>query len=159
MESATTLRFSSEVLSGNWDALTAGRADLVIGAGANAEPTGPYRSQAIGATQFGFCVAAHHPLASLPQPLSRADITKYCAVVVADTSRNLPPQSRGILADQPTLVMPSMQAKIDAQVRGLGCGYLPLTMAATYLAQGLLVVCETDEGPVSYTHLTLPTKA
>ncbi|CAB3626745.1 LysR family transcriptional regulator [Achromobacter marplatensis] len=146
LESATTLRFSSEVLSGNWDALTSGRADLVIGAGANAEPTGPYRSQAIGATQFGFCVAAHHPLASLPQPLSRADITKYCAVVVADTSRNLPPQSRGILADQPTLVMPSMQAKIDAQVRGLGCGYLPLTMAAPYLAQGLLVVCETDEG-------------
>jgi DNA-binding transcriptional LysR family regulator len=67
-------------------------------------------------------------------------------VVVADTSRNLAPQTRGILADQPTLVMPTMQAKIDAQVRGLGCGYLPLTLAAPYLAQGLLAVCETDEG-------------
>ncbi|CAB3823659.1 LysR family transcriptional regulator [Achromobacter animicus] len=144
--SATTLRFSTEVLSGNWDALTSGRADLVIGAGAAGEPTGPYRSQAIGVMQFGFCVAANHPLASLPQPLSRADITRYCAVVIADTSRNLPVQSRGILSEQPTLVMPSMQAKIDAQVRGLGCGYLPLTLAAPYLAQGLLVVCETDEG-------------
>ncbi|UAN03816.1 LysR family transcriptional regulator [Achromobacter mucicolens] len=144
--SATTLRFSTEVLSGNWDALTSGRADLVIGAGAAGEPTGPYRSQAIGVMQFGFCVAANHPLAALPQPLSRADITRYCAVVIADTSRNLPVQSRGILSDQPTLVMPSMQAKIEAQVRGLGCGYLPLTLAAPYLAQGLLVVCETDEG-------------
>jgi len=144
--SATTLRFSSEVLSGNWDALTSGRADLVIGAGAAGEPTGPYRSQAMGQSQFAFCVAAHHPLASLPQPLSRADITRYCAVVVADTSRNLAPQTRGILTDQPTLVMPTMQAKIDAQVRGLGCGYLPLTLAAPYLAQGVLVVCETDEG-------------
>ena len=144
--SATTLRFSTEVLSGNWDALTSGRADLVIGAGAAGEPTGPHRSQAIGVMQFGFCVAANHPLAALPQPLSRADITRYCAVVIADTSRNLPVQSRGILSDQPTLVMPSMQAKIEAQVRGLGCGYLPLTLAAPYLAQGLLVVCETDEG-------------
>jgi DNA-binding transcriptional LysR family regulator len=144
--SATTLRFSTEVLSGNWDALTSGRAVLVIGAGAAGEPTCPYRSQAIGVMQFGFCVAANHPLAALPQPLSRADITRYCAVVIADTSRNLPVQSRGILSDQPTLVMPSMQAKIEAQVRGLGCGYLPLTLAAPYLAQGLLVVCETDEG-------------
>ena len=48
----------------------------VIGAGAAGEPTGPYRSQAIGQSQFGFCVAAHHPLAGLPQPLSRADITR-----------------------------------------------------------------------------------
>ena len=144
--SATTLRFSTEVLSGNWDALTSNRADLVIGAGAAGEPTGPYRSQTMGQAQFGFCVAAHHPLASLPQPLSRADITRYCAVVVADTSRNLPPQSRGILAEQPTLVMPTMQAKIEAQIRGLGCGYLPLTLAAPYLAQGVLVICETDEG-------------
>ena len=146
LDSATTLRFSSEVLSGNWDALTSGRAVLVIGAGAAGEPTGPYRSQAIGQSQFAFCVAASHPLATLPQPLSRADITRYCAVVVADTSRNLAPQTRGILADQPTLVMPTMQAKIEAQIRGLGCGYLPMTLAAPYLAQGLLTVCETDEG-------------
>ena len=118
----------------------------MIGAGAAGEPTGPYRSQAMGQAQFAFCVAAHHPLASAPQPLSRADITRYCAVVVADTSRNLPPQSRGILAEQPTLVMPTMQAKIEAQIRGLGCGYLPLTLAAPYLSQGVLVVCETDEG-------------
>ncbi|MFQ6685074.1 LysR family transcriptional regulator, partial [Bordetella pertussis] len=31
---ATTLRFSAEVLSGNWDALASGRADLLIGADA-----------------------------------------------------------------------------------------------------------------------------
>ncbi len=146
LDTATTLRFSTEVLSGNWDALTSGRADLVIGAGAAGEPTGPFRSQAMGQAQFAFCVAAHHPLAAAPQPLSRADITRYCAVVVADTSRNLAPQTRGILAEQPTLVMPTMQAKIEAQIRGLGCGYLPLTLAAPYLSQGVLVVCETDEG-------------
>ena len=54
-------------------------------------------------------------------------------MVVADTSRGLPPQTRGILSEQPVLVMPTMQAKIDAQVRGLGCGYLPVTLAAPYI--------------------------
>ena len=53
-------------------------------------------------------------------------------MVVADTSRGLPPQTRGILSEQPVLVMPTMQAKIDAQVRGLGCGYLPVTLAAPW---------------------------
>jgi DNA-binding transcriptional LysR family regulator len=144
--SATALRFSTEVLSGNWDALTSGRADLVVGAGAAGEPTGPYRSQAMGQVQFAFCVAASHPLASLDRPLGPADLNRYSSVVVADTSRGLPPQTRGILSEQPVLVMPTMQAKIDAQVRGLGCGYLPVTLAAPYLAQGLLTICETEEG-------------
>lgn len=143
---ATTLRFSSEVLSGNWDALTAGRADLVIGAGAAGEPNGPYRSQAMGATQFAFCVAPQHPLAMLRRPLTGTDIARYCAVVVADTSRNLAPQTRGVLTEQNMMVMPTMQAKIEAQVRGLGCGYLPMTLAAPYVSRGSLVMCEIEEG-------------
>ena len=139
--SATALRFSTEVLSGNWDALTRPRRSGRR-AGAAGEPTGPYRSQAMGQVQFAFCVAASHPLASLDRPLGPADLNRYSSVVVADTSRGLPPQTRGILSEQPVLVMPTMQAKIDAQVRGLGCGYLPVTLAAPYLAQGLLTICE-----------------
>ena len=100
----------------------------------------------MGQVQFAFCVAASHPLASLDRPLGPADLNRYSSVVVADTSRGLPPQTRGILSEQPVLVMPTMQAKIDAQVRGLGCGYLPVTLAAPYLAQGLLTICETEEG-------------
>lgn len=142
---ATTLRFSAEVLSGNWDALASGRADLLIGADAAGAPSGAYRTQAMGQTQFAFCVAPHHPLAALGRPLSARDIAAYCAIVVADTSRDLPPRTRGLLREQPVIVMPTMQAKIDAQVRGIGVGHLPLTLAAPYLAQGLLATCPTDD--------------
>ncbi|MCD0503488.1 LysR family transcriptional regulator [Bordetella petrii] len=143
--SVTTLRLSTEVLSGNWDALASGRADLVIGADGAGAPAGAYRSQAMGEVQFGFCVAPHHPLAALGRPLAAADIAAYCAVVVADTSRDLPRRTRGLLTEQPQIVMPSMQAKIDAQVRGLGCGYLPLTLAGPYITRGQLVQCPTDD--------------
>jgi len=143
----TTLRFSSEVLSGIWDALAAGRADLIIGADASGAPAGNvFRSQAMGRTQFAFCVAPHHPLAALERPLTPRDIAAHCAVVVADTSRNLPALTRGLLNQQPMIVMPHMQAKLEAQVRGLGCGYLPMTLAAPYLAQGRLVACLTEGG-------------
>ena len=141
----TTVRFSSEVLSGAWDALAAGRADLIIGADASGAPAGAFRSQPMGQTQFAFCVAPHHPLAALGRPLTANDIAAHCAVVVADTSRSLPPRTRGLLNQQPMIVMPDMQAKVEAQVRGLGCGYLPLTLAAPHVAQGRLVVCPVDE--------------
>jgi DNA-binding transcriptional LysR family regulator len=35
-----------------------------------------------------------------------------------------------------------MQAKLDAQLRGLGSGFLPLTLAKPFIDQGLLCVCE-----------------
>ncbi|MFJ1299476.1 LysR family transcriptional regulator [Pseudomonadota bacterium AL_CKDN230030165-1A_HGKHYDSX7] len=143
--SATTLRFSTEVLSGNWDALMSNRADLVIGADAAAAPAGAYRSQPMGDTQFGFCVAPHHPLARLDRPLTPQDIAAHCVIVVADTSRNLPPRTRGVLQNQAMIVMPTMEAKIEAQMRGLGCGHLPLTLAAPYITQGRLVVCPTSD--------------
>lgn len=145
LATVTTLRLSTEVLSGNWDALASGRADLVIGADAGGAPAGAYWTQPLGALQFGFCVAPHHPLAHLDRPLTAADIGAYCAVVLADTTRDLPPRTRGLLTRQPMIVMPTMQAKIEAQIRGLGCGYLPLTLAAPYIAQGRLVQCATDD--------------
>ncbi|CAM4090835.1 LysR family transcriptional regulator [Bordetella tumulicola] len=143
--SVTTLRLSTEVLSGTWDALSSGRADLVIGADAAGAPSGAYRSQPLGELQFGFCVSPRHPLAALNRPLTAADIASYCAVVVADTSRDLPPRTRGLLNQQPLIVMPTMQAKIEAQIRGVGCGYLPLSLAAPHISQGQLVQCVTDD--------------
>ena len=143
--SVTTLRLSTEVLNGTWDALSSGRADLVIGADAAGVPSGAYRSQPLGELQFGFCVSPRHPLAALNRPLTAADIASYCAVVVADTSRDLPPRTRGLLSQQPLIVMPTMQAKIEAQIRGVGCGYLPLSLAAPYISQGQLVQCVTDD--------------
>lgn len=144
----TTLCFSSEVLSGAWDALVSGRADLVIGADASNAPAGPYRSQPMGRAQFGFCVAPHHPLAALSarRPLTTEDIAAHCAVVVSDTSRDLPARTRGLLNQQARIIMPTMQAKVEAQARGLGCGYLPLTLAAPYISQGRLMVCPTEGG-------------
>ena len=79
------------------------------------------------------------------RPLTAADIASYCAVVVADTSRDLPPRTRGLLSQQPLIVMPTMQAKIEAQIRGVGCGYLPLSLAAPHISQGQLVQCVTDD--------------
>ncbi|OZI18996.1 LysR family transcriptional regulator [Bordetella genomosp. 9] len=144
--STTKLRFTSEVLSGTWDTLAGGRADLLIGGDAALAPPGRFATQPLGEVHMLFCVAPHHPLAQATGPLAPADIGAHCAVVVADTSRALPPLTRNLLDTQQRVVMPTMQAKIDAQIRGVGCGYIPRMLAAPYLDQGLLVAKATRDG-------------
>ena len=45
----------------------------------------------------------------------------------------------GLLPGQDVLTVPSMALKIAAQVRGLGCGYLPEPLIRAELASGRLI--------------------
>jgi len=72
-----------------------------------------------------FTVAPGHPLADLPEPLAIADIQSHRAVSVADSSRNLPPRTAGLLSGQETLTVCDLDAKVMAQRMGLGVGNLP----------------------------------
>jgi DNA-binding transcriptional LysR family regulator len=92
-----------------------------------------------------FAVAPHHPLAEAAEPVSSADMLAHRAVVLADTSRNLPPRTTGLLTGQDTLTVPTIRAKIDAQIAGLGVGYLPKLLALPEIEAGLLVVRQVAE--------------
>jgi DNA-binding transcriptional LysR family regulator len=53
----------------------------------------------------------------------------------------------GILPGQDVLTLPSMAAKLEAQLRGLGCGYLPEPMVRPHIAAGRLIRKEVDSPP------------
>ncbi len=135
----TRLRFSEEVLAGTWEALHAGRAELVIGVSGDAPAEGGCSMLSLGSVQFVFAVAPSHPLASLPEPLAPNDILAHRAVLAADSARHLPPRTTGILAGQDRLTVPSVKAKLAAQIAGLGVGYLPTHIADPEIAAGRLV--------------------
>ncbi|MFV8604469.1 LysR substrate-binding domain-containing protein [Ralstonia pseudosolanacearum] len=141
---ATRLRFCREVLAGSWDALLSGRADLLIGP-AHIAPVQGVQTRPLGEIPFVFAVAAHHLLAQLEEPLPASAIARHRIVAVGDTSRNLPPRTVGIMAGQDTLVVPAMADKVQAQIRGLGCGWLPRPLAQPYLDSGVLVAKATVE--------------
>lgn len=151
----TRLRLSAEILEGCWDALFSGRADLVIGAPGDAPPEQGAVVRAFGEVEFVFAIAPHHPLAEAPEPISVADILQHRIVVAADTSRSLPPRSAGLANGQDTLTVSTMQAKLEAQVAGLGVGFLPVTLAAPAIAAGQLVRRQTEEGSATVTRLSL----
>ncbi len=140
----TRVRLTVEVLGGCWDALSSGRADMVVGAPGDAPPEGLFAVEPVGSFEFVFVVAPDHPLAAVPDPLRAQDILQHRAVSVADTSRSLPPRTSGLLDGQDALTVPTMRAKVAAQIAGLGAGYLPLLWASPHIAAGRLVRKEVE---------------
>lgn len=140
----TRIRLRDETLSGTWAALASGQADLAIGVVADAATTVGIHTQPLGTANFVYAVAPHHPLAQAREPLSDAVIQQHRAVAVADSVQRGNGITLGLLGGQDVFTVGSMQAKLDAQLRGLGGGNLPCTMADPYIESGRLVVKKTE---------------
>jgi len=135
----TRLKLKDETLSGTLDSLVSGRADLALGVAMAESMVAGLRSEALGVVSFVFAVAPHHPLAKAPDPLSDEVVRQYRAVAVADSIPRGEGITTGLLAGQDVFTVTSMPAKLDAQIRGLGAGFLPSCLAQPYIDSGRLV--------------------
>ena len=147
--SGTQLRFSTEVLSGTWEELINGEADLAIGISYDGPDlvrgSGGFRAKPLGEVDWVFAVAPTHPLAKLDEPLSTTIVQQHRAVSVGDSGRILPRITSGLLTGQSTLTVPTVRDKLVAQVAGLGCGHLPRKWAQPYIDSGALIEKKTNE--------------
>jgi DNA-binding transcriptional LysR family regulator len=142
--SGTRIRLSTEVFGGTWDALISNRADLIVGAGSDIPPGGGFATIPLCEWEWIFAAAPHHPILQETPPLSETALTRYRAVSVADSSRDLPPRTAGLISGQDVLTMPTMRDKLAAQVAGLGVGFLPKHLAAPEIAAKRLVAIEVS---------------
>ena len=173
---ATRLRLRSDVLAGTWEALISGQVDLAIGVAGEHPNPGGVEVRPLGEVPFVFCVAPGHALTRVAsvegpdvgsirgsirssigcttaQPLEHDQLVAHRAVAVADTAQKLQPLTRNLLPGQDVLTVPTMRAKLEALLRGLGCGNLPEPLARPWLAAGKLVRLQTVSGePVAQLH-------
>lgn len=133
----TRIRLVPEVLGGAWDALASGRADLALAEVETGIEAVEHRP--IGRVAFVFAVAPGHPLAQARQPLTLATIRRHRLVAVADSARRAVARSSGITGATDVLTVGSLAAKLEAQIAGLGVGFLPEALAAAPLADGRLL--------------------
>ena len=138
----TRLKLRIEVLSGTWEALLSGQADLAIGT-TDQPPGASVFCELLGDLEMVFCVAPHHPLAKLEGVLSAAEIARHRIIAVADSARTLAPMTVGVMPGQEVLTVPSMATKLEALMRGLGCGSLPISMVRRHIEAGRLVAPST----------------
>jgi len=142
----TRLRMRTEVMNGTWEALTSGQADLAIGVGSDRGTHPGVQLKELGTMEFLFAVAPHHPLASAAAPISDAELLRHRAVAVADSAQRLAPLTVNLLPGQDVLTVSSMQLKIEAQLRCMGCGFVPEPLVREHIAAGRLVVKATQRG-------------
>jgi len=135
----TRLRLRDETLSGTLQALVSGQADLALGVTLEPGNSAGVQSRALGELAFVYAVAPHHPLAALPEPLGDELLQKHRAVAVADSVQRGAGLTLGLLAGQAVFTVPTMRAKLDAQLRGLGGGFVPEPMARPFIESGRLV--------------------
>jgi DNA-binding transcriptional LysR family regulator len=151
----TRLKVREEALSGTLEALTSGQADLAIGVvlEPSANRSG-FHSKPLGKLDFVYAVAPQHPLAQAPQPLSDALLRQHRAVAVADSVQRGGGLTLGLLGGQDVFTVPGMPAKLDAQLRGMGGGFLPTYMAQPYIDAGQLIAMQvqrpSQEAKTSY---------
>jgi DNA-binding transcriptional LysR family regulator len=144
---ATRLRLRSDVLAGTWEALVTGQVDLAIGVSGDYANPGGVEVRPLGELGFVYCVAPHHPLAAVEGPLEDAQLVHHRAVAVADTAQRMTPITVNLLPGQDVLTVASMRAKLEALLRGLGCGFVPEPLARAQLEAGRLVQKETARQP------------
>jgi len=142
----TRLRLRTDVLAGTWESLLHGQVDLAIGVAGDCPNPGTIALQPIGEMDFVFCVAPHHPLADAADPLTPDGLLRHRAVAVADTAQRLAPITVNLLPGQDVLTVPSLRLKLEALMRGLGCGYLPEPMARPHIEAGRLVAKRGPRG-------------
>jgi DNA-binding transcriptional LysR family regulator len=134
----TRLKLRTEVLAGTWEALVSGQADLAVGVGIHSPPPG-VALEPLGELEFVFAVAPQHPLAAAAEPISDVELLRWRAVAVADSAHHMSPLTLNLLPGQDVLTVSSMAAKVEALLRGLGCGYVPEPMVREHLAAGRLL--------------------
>ena len=140
----TRIKIRAETMSGTLEALQRGQADLALGV--TSEVTSPdIQSAFLATTEFVYAVAPHHPIAAIQHPLRDEDRRAYRAVAVADSTQRGNGRSYGLSAGQDVLTVPTMQHKLEAQLRGIGIGFLPVTLAQPYITAGRLIVMPLDQ--------------
>ena len=150
----TRLKIREEALSGTLEALTSGQADLAIGVAMEPSPGKAVQSKPLGSIHFIYAVAPHHPLAQAIEPVTDAMLMPHRAVAVADSVQRGSGVTVGLMGGQDIFTVPGMQEKLDAQLRGLGGGFLPEYLARPHIVTGRLVEKQMQRParliPVSY---------
>lgn len=143
-----------ESLSGAWQSLDNGGADLVITPSITEPTQHSYQTRNLEKIEMVLAVAPDHPVAVLPQPVSKEVLNEYKVVVIRDTSKEGISLTTDLAQNHNQFIVPNMTDKIKAQVAGLGIGYLPRSRVRDQLQNGTLIEIKTDK-PAPVYHLML----
>jgi len=136
---------SEEIMNGAWESLVDDKIDMIIGA---SHPIPKQKGiQTLYLCDFDpvFVVSPDHPLTREQHPLSNEIIATHRAVVAHDTARQWIANTTAVISEDRYFYVPSLEYKINAQLAGIGCGFLPRQRIQKYLRSGELIELQIEQ--------------
>jgi DNA-binding transcriptional LysR family regulator len=150
---STQVSVRQEVYNGCWDALYANKADIVIGAPHFVPRTDGIVSVPLGHLAWEFLVGADHPLAQARHVLQSAELRKYPAVCIRDTSIEFDSMNAWLLEGQKPIFVPDFATAVRLMARNVAIGYVPSHVRAAF--DGAKLVSKTIQEQKHATQLFL----
>ena len=141
------IQLEHQVLQGTWEALTTHRVDLIVGAVAPKPSESGIQHLSLGLAHRVLVISPKHPLATRRSALTAEDLEGARWVVIRDSSLQSPARDQMPMTPQSMMLVDSLEAKVAAQLQGLGVGFLPPHVAKPLLDEGQLVELERDTNP------------
>ncbi|OIQ25146.1 DNA-binding transcriptional activator PunR [uncultured Vibrio sp.] len=139
------LQINMEVFNGSWEAISQGRADIVIGATSAVPVGGEFEVKDMGILDWAFVMSPSHPCVR-EQQLTEAFVSQFPAICLDDTSSVLPKRHTVHYPRQRRLLLPNWYSAIECLKNGVGVGYMPRHIAQPLIQEGQLVEKTLDEG-------------
>lgn len=136
---STELHIRETVLSQTWEVLLSNQVQLALSTQELDPKLGGYEVTQLRDLAMVFCTHPHHPLAQCSEVADKENLSRFSNVSIKDPGKLLAGRSLGWVNPGNRLLVDNMQAKINAQVAGLGIGYLPLERIQQELSNGSLV--------------------
>ena len=107
-------------------------------------PGGGYETAPLHLIKLVPAVSPRHRPAACEGVIADCELTQYRAVLVGDTTRALPLLQYGLLQNRSFLSVPDTDAKLQAILLGIGCGFLPERLARSQVRAGRLKVLRVE---------------
>ena len=132
------LQINMEVFNGSWEAISQGRADVVIGATSAIPVGGDFEVKEMGILDWAFVMSSSH-LCVKQQNLTEEFVSRFPAICLDDTSSILPKRHTVHYPKQRRLLLPNWYSAIECLKHGVGVGYMPRHIAQPLISEGVLV--------------------
>ncbi|MGF1700508.1 LysR family transcriptional regulator [Photobacterium makurazakiensis] len=132
--SQTKLTFKEEILTGGWEALSAGRTDILVSSRPDTLPN-EIKTTFLGKVEMIWVSSPYSPIIDEPEPLKENIRQRYRVIAVSDSAHTSPKLTKNILSDQSVYTVSTMDDKIKAIKAGIGIGTVPRSLIQQDLEQ------------------------
>jgi DNA-binding transcriptional LysR family regulator len=140
----TRIEVFSEVMDGCSSALRQNYVDIAIGVTGRLLNPQDFTFELLGKIKFVFAIAPDHPLAKMQEPVAYSAIKGFSTIFARNSAERFSTQ-KTLFSESKNVTFSSLELKKQAQIAGLGVGFLPFNLIKQELKDGALITKNVEK--------------